>query len=275
MHQSFLIYRGFKYLWLAVGMVLAALVVYLIHDPLGPPNGGTWLGYTLGSIGALLILWLMWFGIRKRRYGTGRLSLQEWLSAHVYFGIALIAIATLHAGFQFGWNIHTLAYALMVVVILSGLFGVFAYLRYPTRLTRNRDDSTLESIFLEIANLDQQCRRIANQLDDESAAIILKSCEAKVGGGALRQLSGTDPSCPAMTASTAIEGRAEMASGEEALKFAELSALLSRKCELLRQARSDVRMQAMMKVWLFVHLPVSFALLAALTAHIFSVFYYW
>ena len=275
MHQSFLVYRGFRYLWLAAGMVLVAISVYLIHDPLGPPNGGTWLGYTLGSLGAALVLWLMWFGIRKRRYGIGKLNLQEWLSAHVYLGTALIAIVTLHAGFQFGWNIHTLAYALMIVVVLSGLFGVFTYIRYPSRLTRNRDDSTLESIFLEIANLDQQCRSIAHQLDDETAAIILDSCQAKVGGGALRQLSGTDPSCPAMRASTAIEERAAMVSGGETLKFPDLSALVSRKCELLRRARSDVRMQAMMKVWLFVHLPVSFALLAALAAHIFSVFYYW
>jgi hypothetical protein len=262
-------------LWLAAVMVLAAIAVYVVHDPLGPPNGGTWLGYTLGSLGAVLIVWLMWFGIRKRRYGSGSLNLQEWLSAHVYLGIALIAIATLHAGFQFGWNIHTLAYALMIVVVLSGLYGVFTYLRYPSRLTRNRDDSTLESIFLEIANLDQQCRSISHQLDDDTAAIILDSCRAKVGGGAFRQLSGADPSCPAMRASTAIEGRAAMASGDETLKFAELSALLSKKCELLKRARSDVRMQAMMKVWLFVHLPVSFALLAALAAHIFSVFYYW
>ncbi len=63
--------------------------------------------------------------------------------------------------------------------------------------------------------------------------------------------------------------------GEQALKFAQLSELLSRKCELLKRARGNVRMQALMKVWLFVHLPLSFALLAALIAHVISVFYYW
>ena len=275
MHQSFLVFRGYRYLWIAAGMVVVAILVYAIHDPLGPPNGGTWLGYTLGSIGALLIVWLMWFGVRKRRYSTGKLSVQEWLSAHVYLGIALVAIATLHAGFQFGWNIHTFAYALMVVVVLSGIFGVITYVRYPAKLTRNRNESTLESIFLEIADLDQRCRSIADQLDDETAAIILRSCEAQIGGSGLRQLSGKDPSCPTIKASAAIEERAAAADDAEVRKFAELSGHLGRKCELLRQARRDVRMQAMMKVWLFVHLPVSFALLVALTAHVISVFYYW
>ena len=44
---------------------------------------------------------------------------------------------------------------------------------------------------------------------------------------------------------------------------------------LLSPMMKNIEMQAMMKVWLFVHLPLSFALLAALTAHIVAVFYYW
>jgi hypothetical protein len=30
-----------------------------------------------------------------------------------------------------------------------------------------------------------------------------------------------------------------------------------------------------MQVWLYVHVPLSFALLAALIAHVISVFYFW
>jgi hypothetical protein len=37
-------------------------------------NGGSWYGYTLGTIGALLILWLTMLGMRKRAMtrGAGR-----------------------------------------------------------------------------------------------------------------------------------------------------------------------------------------------------------
>ena len=58
-------------------------------------------------------------------------SVQGWTSAHVYLGTALLIIATLHAGFQVGWNLHTLAYVLMIVVIASGFFGLYSYLNIP------------------------------------------------------------------------------------------------------------------------------------------------
>ena len=37
--------------------------------------------------------------------------------------------------------------------------------------------------------------------------------------------------------------------------------------------RRDVRYKALMDIWLYLHVPLTFALLAALTAHIISIFY--
>jgi cytochrome bd-type quinol oxidase subunit 2 len=103
------------------------------------PNGGTWLGYTLGTIGALLIVWLMWFGIRKRRYGTNIGTTRGWLSAHVYLGTSLILIACCIAASSSAGTCTRFALVLMLIVIFSGFFGVYAYLRYPTLMTRNRE----------------------------------------------------------------------------------------------------------------------------------------
>ena len=96
------------------------------------------LSATLGIAGALLILWLMWFGYRKRLYLKDQGNLVAWLSAHVYLGLSLFVIATLHIGFHFGWNVHTLAYVLMCLVIASGGFGILSYVRYPRVMTENR-----------------------------------------------------------------------------------------------------------------------------------------
>jgi len=88
MGQSFLVYRQFRYLKISVSLCLLALIIYIIdnnwHLTLDEaPNGGTILGYILGGIASVLILVLMWFGIRKRLYNSRVGTIQGWLSAHV------------------------------------------------------------------------------------------------------------------------------------------------------------------------------------------------
>ena len=276
MHESILVFRNFLYLKLTVALVLAAIIAYFAHRPLGAPNGGTWLGYTLGTIGALLIVWFAWFGIRKRRYGVGKLLLEDWLSAHVYMGLGLIVIATLHTGFQFAWNVHLLAYVLMILVIASGAFGLFAYVRYPALMTQNRAGLTLGEIMAGVTGLDQQCRDVSMSLGDEINAAVLRAAEeTHVGGGVWRQLSGTDPGCPTTQALALVQGAAKDLRGDAGNAANRLTALLSRKVEYLAKARRDVRYKALMDIWLYLHVPLTIALLAALVTHIVSVFFYW
>ncbi|MEQ1890136.1 MAG: hypothetical protein ABL951_13310 [Alphaproteobacteria bacterium] len=261
----------------AAAIVAVALALYWLHNPAyGIANGGTWLGYTLGGIGAFLIVWLMWFGIRKRRYGGGGAPVEDWLSAHVYLGLALIIVGTLHTGFQFGWNVHTLAYVLMMVVIFSGVFGLFAYLRVPELMTHNRRGMTLVQMMHEISDLDTECREAALALGDEINQIVLTAAQnTRIGGGVIRQLSGDDPDCATRDASRNVRHLADNAPSDQAEGYRLLLSLLARKEELLFRARRDVRYKALLDIWLYVHVPLSFALLGALIAHIVSVFFYW
>ena len=275
-HESVLIYRGFRYLKLASMAAVVAVAAYAVHSPLGEPNGGTWLGYTLGGVGAALILWLMWFGIRKRRYASGHGKLEDWLSAHIYLGLALIIIATLHTGFQFGMNIHTLAYALMMLVIITGIYGLYAYIRYPREMTDNRRGLSLDNLLQQIAELGHECNNLSMNLSDEINVVMVDAgINTKIGGGFFRQLSGHDPNCPSMAALDRVQVMAATLQGEEAVHARRLITRLSRRCELLSRARKDVQYQALMQVFLFVHVPMSFALLAALSSHVFIVFFYW
>ena len=288
MQESVLVYRNSRYLKLAVAAVVVAIVAYAVDSPVGVPNGGTWLGYTLGTIGALLILWLMWFGMRKRNYGPGKTQLEDWLSAHIYLGLALIIVATLHTGFQFALNVHTLAYTLMMLVILSGVFGLYAYIRYPREMTANRQGVSLTEMMQQIADLDRECSDVAMDLSDEINDIIHSSREnTRLGGGLLRQLSGHDPDCATTKALHRVQEVATRIGGDEdadtprviaklnRVHIRRLIVRLNRKVELLDRARKDIRFQALMRVWLLFHIPISFALFAALLAHVVSVFFYW
>jgi hypothetical protein len=275
-HYSILEYARFRWFKAAVALSVACAAVYLWHDPPLKPHGGTWLGYTLGTIGALLILWLLYFGVRKRRYKSNVGTAQGWLSAHVYLGVALIVVATLHTGFELGWNVHTLAYVLMILVIASGMYGVFIYLRVPREMTVNAGEDTQGSMLLHIADIDKEMREKALSLPDKLFAVIDKSISGtRLGGSFGRVISGRDRACPTSAAVKELPTLAKGLTGEQLTLNKEVYQLLLQKNELLQRVRRDMRYKAVLDLWLYIHVPLSIALLAALTIHVVSVFIYW
>ena len=120
-HEGFLRYQSYKWLKIALVICLVALLIYAFNDVQPKPNGGSIYGYVTGTIGVVLILWLTMLGVRKRAISPGRWSLKSWTSAHVNLGLSLVGIATQQTGYDLGWNIHTLAYVLMMNVIASGV----------------------------------------------------------------------------------------------------------------------------------------------------------
>ena len=275
MHEGFLVYANSKYLKWAVAPSLAAIAAYIFYEPIDEHNGGTVLGYILGTVGVLLIFWLTWLGIRKRQYGA-HFRLTAWVSAHVYLGLSLIVVATLHTGFQFDWNLHTLAYALMIIVIVSGIFGIYAYARFPRLVSENRRGVSMDDLLTQIGDLDRECRQLAISLPDEVSSLILKSCEETIIGGSIfRILSGKASNCPSDAAFTQLRTLIGTVDQEHALSTRKLLVLTGKKCGLLGTVRRDIQLKALMDIWLRVHVPVTIALLVALTVHIISVFYYW
>lgn len=280
-HQdSILEYRAGLYLKVALVGCLAAVALFAAHAPATQGYGGSALGYTLGTVAALLVLWLMALGVRKRRYRSRLGTVQGWTSAHVYLGASLLVIATVHTGFEFGWNVHTLAYVLMLLVIASGVVGVYAYLHYPVLMTKNMADETLEALLLKIADLDRKCRRLALDLPDEVTAIVTRATrsstrEPRIGGSLRRQLAGDAVPCPTRAAAAELVALGARYKGEQATLHGQLVSAMTRKSVLIDRVRRDLRYRAFMHIWLYAHVPLSFALLAALIAHVVSVFYFW
>ena len=290
MHESMLAYARKRYLWIALALLAVCIAAYAWHQPAEPPNGGTWLGYTLGTIATLLVFWLTAFGIRKRSYQSSLGKVQGWLSAHVYLGVAVVVVATLHSGFHFGWNVHTFAYVLLCAVVGSGGVGVVLYLRNPTAMTANRAGSNREQLLAEIADLDQRAARGAAKLPEEYAGAVASARDrTTIGGGALLLLTGADRSQVVLPTSTTPVANPDQAAlltwladrlsrssdGAQSQLIQDLLTLLATRKSLLARLRRDLELQAWLEIWLYVHVPLTFALLAALIAHVLIVFLYW
>ena len=274
-HEGFLRHRRFRWLKRAAALCLVVILAYALVDAQPRPNGGSWLGYTLGTLGAGLIVWLALLGVRKRNMSRGSWSLKAWTSAHVYLGSTLIVIATLHTGFQFGWNVHTLAYALMILVIVSGIYGVTVYALLPAALSNNREEMTEPQMIEALAAADRQLVEAAQPLERRWTEPVLAALsESAFSDGLWRRLSGGgDGAGPTTDAINALNQATSEAADDPALLRVE--ALLQRRRAQLERIRRHLQLKALLEVWLYVHVPATFALLAALTAHVVSVFVYW
>ena len=220
---------------------------------------------------AQLVTILALLGVRKRAMTAGRWSLKAWTSAHVYLGLALVVIATLHTGFQLGWNVHTLAYALMLLVIASGVYGTAVYALLPAKLSGNRREMTQAQMVEALAALDRQLEAAAQPLGRADADVVIVALrQDPFGYGLIARLTGLYRGC---RTERAIEALYRKAASDPAIE--RVAGLLGKRQAQLEQIRRHIRLKALLEVWLYVHVPLTVMLLAALTAHIVSVFYYW
>jgi len=275
-HVSFLKHRNYRWLWISLLLCVATGVGYVLIDQEPRPNGGTWYGYTLGTIGLGLIIWLSLLGIRKRRINPGGWSLKAWTSAHVYLGIALIVVGTLHTGFQIGWNVHTLAYVLMLIVIVTGIYGVVVYATLPSSLSSNRKEMTRAQMLEALTAIDRQLESAAQPLGRERSDLVLDALSQDTfHGGALARLTGRYPRCATRRALKQFGEPGTTADRDVATPEDRVRALLQKRADQLGQIRRHLKIRARLEIWLFIHIPATIALLAALFAHVISVFYYW
>lgn len=292
MHQNILKFKRGRYFFISILLLLACFAIYFTQGETQPANGGTWQGYVLGTLAALLIVWLTALGVRKRRYSSSLGSMQGWASAHVYLGGALLVIATLHCAVQFGWNVHTLAYALMILVIFSGFYGLYVYLRYPGVGASNRSNRSRAELFTELGGLNESVRGIIRSCDAEVQRVVDSAVDrTQIGGGVLSQLLIIDHSQMLQggeAASKPVSNKDQAAvidfvaeriprglKKDQSANLQQLLSMLCRRQTLLRKIRKDIRLQGWLKAWLYVHVPLTIALLFALSIHIVSVFIYW
>lgn len=309
MHESLLVYKNYRYAVWALILTALCSAIYLSHNSAWVasisstfgnaqvPNGGTWQGYTLGTIATLLIIWLTALGIRKRRYSSSLGKVQDWTSAHVYLGLATLVIATLHSAGQLGWNVHSLAYVLMSVVIISGIIGVYAYIRYPQLMASNRAGRTTADMFSELNALNQSGHEIAKVCEPTiMQAVETSIARTTIGGGLWAQLFARDNSLSLLpqklhdhnSAAGLVSNKDQQAiilfvadsiprtrKKSEASELQKLLTILCRRQTILRQLRRDIQLKAGLQLWLLIHIPATIALLASLTIHIISVFFFW
>ena len=118
-----------RHTWLLFFIVLISVLssgVYIAEHKYY--TSGDDFGYYLGLVGALLMLSLLLFPLRKRaRFMQGWGKLSNWFRVHMIIGITGPLLILFHANFRFGSINAGVALSSMLLVAASGILGRFVY----------------------------------------------------------------------------------------------------------------------------------------------------
>jgi hypothetical protein len=104
----------------------------------------------------------------------------------------------------------------------------------------------------------------------DAAPVLAALGENPFAGSAVTRLSGRYPHCATGKALAILGEKRSMSADME-----KVVSLLGQKQAALARMRRHLRLKALLEIWLYVHVPLTFALIAALSAHVISVFFYW
>lgn len=262
-----------RYRWARVAalvLVLAGLG-YGLDQPLGPPGGRSPMGISLGVVCAVIVLILLGYGIRKRSYGPWRSPLKGFLSLHVWLGVAPVFLVPLHAGFDFGGNVQTLAAGLLLATILTGYWGAWNFQRHAPQILAHRGQGDVARLVEEL----------------ELASLELAGLGRGAGDGLRGFIASVDPgptptlrSCmfgrmpPRINSDAAAERVRQLAPTERGAAY-QVMHCATRKTLLMNRLRAEVRTLTRLRLWLYVHVPLAFAAAVAMLVHIVTVLRFW
>jgi hypothetical protein len=277
MQGTLLTYGKKRYLWGSVIGAVALLVSYSYYARTTIPSGSTVWGLVYGWIGLIAILVLMFLGIRKRWYFSRLGTLQGWTSAHVYVGLLTLLIIPMHAGFQFGWDVHTLAYILLVVVVLSGIVGLLVYLTVPVILTTHESgmlpdmlEAEINQIFREMKQLAAATPGIFQHLYQEEA----RRSRERTSQGWRILFTRVDPDAILAQRTRDLHHQLAGMTATDQEGFSKFAGLILRKTELEAYLVGQMRLKNGLQAWLYVHVPASIAMVAAVGIHLLVVVNY-
>jgi hypothetical protein len=194
-------------------ILIAAIVSYAIYatNAVDGPRGGSAMGLVFGVIGFAFMIFAALLGARKR-VPTWRLGrAQAWMRGHLWLGLLSLPIILFHGGFRFGGGLTSVLMWLLIVTVLSGLFGAALQHFLPPVMTA---EVKLETIYDEIDNV----RALLLEEADRNVEAICGPLGLRKNGAAEVQRAGGFSATRAMATR---EGAAAVAIAEEKVVLTE------------------------------------------------------
>ncbi|MCZ7648595.1 MAG: hypothetical protein M5U26_25600 [Planctomycetota bacterium] len=278
------------------------------------PSGGTVTGLAYGIVAFTMMVFCGLLGVRKhfRIWRLGRV--QGWLRAHVWLGLLAYPLILFHAGMRFGNGLSFWLMVLFSIVIVSGLFGIIMQNLVPrTMLDRLPAESTYEQIPDVIESLRREADRLVGGVCGPLGVETEGEEEDRLPGGAASRMRtegavkgrvghARGPSQGVQEGSGPLKafylevvrpflGQTFMAQAKLAVPQSSIAVFehtrtllpdtlheslrdLESICDERRQLALQMRLHFWLHCWLFLHAPLSYALLVLSVFHAIKATFY-
>lgn len=269
-HETFINYKSWRWFWISLAGIVAAIIFYCINDPILPQSGSTEYGYTLGIICGVLMVYLLWYGSRKRSYFSKFTTLREVLSAHIWIGIALLFLIPLHTGFRFHWNVHTYTFIFCILTIITGIWGTYFYRVLPKEISSNRGEGSLKTHIEQFNSNTAEIVKLNKATEGRLESFISFVDNIKLPT-VITLLLGKRAVCRSHLESSDALSMVTNDDRASALKVIELA---DKKFEVIQKIEKEVMVQTWLKLWLYFHVPLACGAGILLIIHIIVVLYF-
>jgi len=263
-----------------LGLAVAAVGVRLWFEPSGGEivSGGSRVGLAYGIAGGALIVfaWLLsalrfvpsWWFLGSRAF---------WLKGHIWLGLLSFVLILCHSGLRFGGLFEAALYGVFFLVVLTGIAGLVLQQFLPRWLTL---EVPCEVPYEQIPHMCQRLREKADldvQAKCTGAAEV--TCQRLKGwyGEVMRPYLGWPSNRDLLadagkTAQLFTELRT--LPGVEQSAVADLLDRLESYCTERRRLARQETLHWLLHGWLWLHIPLSAALMVMMIAHAAITLYY-
>jgi hypothetical protein len=244
-------HRG--WLWATLAMLAASAIAYEVFSVRSPggARGGSAAGLAFGIAGYALMLYAGFIGVRKKVpvWRIGRAA--TWMRGHLWLGLLSFPLILFHSGFAWRGPLTALLMLLMLIVIVSGIFGAALQHYLPRQITAR---VPMETIYEEIPHVRAQLFEEADQLFETAVAAEAeyedKARFRDIYSSSIRPFLEHPPAEMFVPLRQRVPAPFQAALGD----FEDI-------CEEQRQLNRQARLYHWLHAWLLVHVPLSVALL--------------
>ena len=226
--------------------------------------------YLSGWVLFAVMLLLTFFNLRKRVPFLRMGSAKFWLQMHIYIGIFSGALFLIHIGWTWPGGIFRQIFALTyIIVFLSGFVGLWISRTFPKRLTLAGYETPYEKMPFARANLRKEAEAlILTGVDGQTTPVLAEFYTKQLGlfftkpANLMAHLRGSRG--PQVAHATQFDEVERYAKKGEITMLNSLRDLVEQKHMLDFQ----YSLQLTLRLWLFVHIPLSYSVLVFSMLHI-------